>query len=234
VRALACWLVVAGCGRIAFEPIDAAAPCPPTALLCDDFETGDISRWTSRSVGTGASIAVDALAPHRGQFALDATVPASPVSGIPASACLETSQISSGMLAMRAWIYPPTALDNYDAVLLFKNAPSCATTSSQYAIAGGAMGAWNVSEDSSAGLHDHHATVPGPAVDTWTCLELDYAFAPPHIQLYANDAIVLDVTADDPAPAFNAMLAGVTNSTTSGYHVFVDDVVVDRAHVGCN
>ncbi len=213
--------------------IDAPPPaCPAFALLCDDFESGTTAKWGGKQLGMGATVAVDGTHPQSGLFALDGTVPQLPSGGAAATvyANLPAAQ-SSGVLAVREWIYAPQPLIHYDGVVLFYNAAN-----GNYAIAAGDdQSTWVVSEQSSAGLHDHHSTVH--ATDSaWVCVEQDYVFAgaSSKIRLYVDDQVVIDATAADPTPAFTQVQVGVARAASEGFRVFVDDVVVATQHIGCH
>ena len=213
-------VVAAGCGRIGFEPAVAAdgsvsgsglVGCSPAALLCDDFETGDLSKWSAPFVFAGASADVDRVRPHAGAFGLDATVPPSRSNGNAATACVSIQTISSGTLAVREWINAADVLTNFDSMLALSNIPSCIDPDpQQYAqVACDDTQTWDVTEAFGVNAIDHQASTACPAVGTWTCVEIDYVFGPPpRIQLFVNDAKVLDAAPNDPSPTFSAVLVG--------------------------
>jgi hypothetical protein len=237
-------VVVVGCGRIGFDPTgttDASivAGCPSTALLCDDFESGDVSRWTGTSMFTNASLTVDGQRPHGGAFALDATVPTEATSGGLAATCFAFPTIATGTLAFRAWVNFGDAQLEFDSFMALWSLPSCVDPDPvEYVnVACDSNGMWDLTDDNSVpnGPIDHPGTTACPPPGVWSCVELDYNFGPPaRMQLYVNDAIVVDDAPADPTPSFVEAATGITRAIMSGSHVFVDDVVVDRRHIGCN
>jgi hypothetical protein len=69
--------VLAACGRVDFDArTDAPASCPSSALLCDDFETGGLTKWDGTRISVGGSLLVDSSAARAGTWGLDATMPA--------------------------------------------------------------------------------------------------------------------------------------------------------------
>jgi hypothetical protein len=248
VRVLWLWLLSAGllsgCGRLGFGLLESsdAAPsdviaaggiCPPFATFCDDFEAGpgNFDAWSGRNTDTG-SVVIGSSHAHSGRFALEAVAPPATGSGGEDDLYHRFAVQSTGMLAARAWIYSPEPLVNYDEVIYFTNPQT-----SQYAEAGSNdEGHWSVSDFSTAGLFDHGSTAATPALDTWSCVELDYTFAAGaagRVELYIDGALVVFSAAMDPSPAFGSVSVGVTRADKAGYRVFVDDVVIAGQHIGC-
>src|SRR5438270_8096448 len=98
-RAAVVALELAACGRFGFAPtVDGAphdlelaadaTPCMPGALLCDDFETGNLTKWTTAVADPMSTAGVDSVRPHAGLRGLDAMVPPETSSGGIATACL--------------------------------------------------------------------------------------------------------------------------------------------------
>jgi hypothetical protein len=228
-RTLALWLV-AGCGRVAFDPLTdsgaAAASCPSFAQFCDGFESGDLSAWTRSDLSPGGTTVVSPEHVHSGQFALDATMPMQS-NGASASVVHAFPPISSGMIAVREWIYSPVPIINYDSPLnLFD-------VFQHYALVGGANPSWVISENDGSGVTNHFGT-PTPPINTWTCIELDVTFSPPKFELYVDDVLSVLATPADPAPLYREIDVGVARADIAGYRVFVDDVVQADRHIGCN
>jgi hypothetical protein len=236
---------LAGCGRIGFGDVNTgdggsigdARPC--TALLCDDFETGDLSKWSSPTVSMNATAVVNTKRPRGGLFGLEATIPASSSGGGIAAACLAYAPQASGVLAVREWINTPVPLVNFDLVAGVIDQPACQATSPlRYATVGcDFSGMWVSTEFSPVGGQvDHVTTTPCAPIGQWTCIELDYVFGgpPPRIRVFVNDATVIDAAASDPTPSFSAATVGVQRAEAAGYQVFVDDVVIDTKHIGCH
>jgi hypothetical protein len=200
-----------------------------SGLQCDDFESGDLSAWGIHRSESGLTVEVSTLQAHSGAGSVRAFVPALTHSG--ASAYLfraSPTPQSTGVMAARAWIFAPGDITDFSGVLQFRSAAAYAI------LTGDSNKHWTVTELTTTGmLVDHRSTAVTEAA-RWTCVELDYAFAPPHVELYVDDARVLEVAMADPAPAYSEVGIGVTRAPLAGFQVFVDDVVIANAHIGCN
>lgn len=236
MRARALLIVLAGC-RLRFDPIeldDAAPPavagCPAFAIFCDDFETGDLTRWPVR-YAMGSMLAVDGARIHGGTYALDTAVGPNQAEATKSAVVYPIDPQSSGTLAARAWFSTvDAALQYFNSVLMFDNVGEPLHYSGVMA---DDLQHWIVSESSAAGLLDHTAATLASA-DTWTCVELDYDFAPPRVRLYIDDATVLDDVPNDPAPRYHGVEVGIARSVDPGLRVFADDVVIAHQHIGCD
>jgi hypothetical protein len=218
------------CGRIDIDPVSVdAAPSCGTALFCDGFESGDVSRWTETEIDTdhGATLDVtDALA-HSGRFSLDANVPPGPVDGMFSVVVEQVGQRSTGMLAVRLWVYSATSFGDFDGPLLVHDV----SQAHQLLVSGNTSDDWDVSEQ--GGATDHPSVIP-TAAGTWTCLELDYTFgSSPMIELDVDGAVVVTAVAADTSAVFDSVDVGVARSAAPGAEMFIDDVVISLAHVGC-
>jgi hypothetical protein len=252
---LVTWILLAaaalttGCGRIGFNArsgdggaglgdgahsdgvLGDGAPteCLAFAFFCDGFETGDYSRWPAKYVGSGGTLMVQTAIMHTGRYALLGSMPVGSMVGNSANV-IENHAQSTGLLAVRAWVYQPQPLNGFDEVLLVYN-----TTNNHYLlVSGNASSIWDVSESSQAGLHDYTSTTVVP-VDTWLCVELDYTFVAgaPGIDLYVDDTEVLSATGVDTAPSFNDEDLGVAHTDANGSTTIIDDVAFATQHIGC-
>jgi hypothetical protein len=224
--------VVAGCGRIAFDPVGvggdgggSASDCPAFAQFCDGFESGDFSRWSGKDLSPGGTIVASQQRAHSGSFGLAATMPMQS-NGAAAAVLHDFAPISSGVLAVREWINTPVPIIDYDGVL------DIFDVFQHYVLAAGATN-WVVSENSPGGGLQNYFGTPTPPLDTWTCIELDVTFSPRRFELFVDDVRVVDMTPADPAPLYREISVGVARADIAGYSVFVDDVVQADRHIGC-
>src|SRR5262249_58264875 len=98
--------------------IDAAGVCPPFAIFCDDFESGDVSKWSGVHAGiNGIVVVADNARVHGGSWALHGNVPMQPVNGNEGDAYLLEPSPASGVLAIREWVRASASLQNYVGVL---------------------------------------------------------------------------------------------------------------------
>jgi hypothetical protein len=231
--AVAC---VTACGRVRFDGLgdaigDGAATCPPSALVCDDFEAGNLGRWSRTIINPNSTLQLEQQLIHGGASALDANIGPQPGTGGVTDVVYDQPVQTTGVLATRAWIYAPIALTNYEGVMEYADSDAF----NAYALAlCASTGMWGISEGSPAsGFMDHVSTVPCVAA-TWQCVELVYQLsAPRRAQLWVDNVMVVDVTPIDTAPAFTFAGVGASRSDLDGTRVIVDDAVVANQRIGC-
>jgi hypothetical protein len=204
--------------------------CPSFATFCDGFETGDTSRWTRTTVDTGGTLDVQTTTVHSGNYALSTAMASGAMAGNDTVVDLTFAEQTTGMLAVRAWIYQPVELDNYACVIELYN-----TLDGGYVLVGGdPTGDWDVGENSSAGLHNFTSSTT-VAQDQWLCVELDYTFVAgsPAIEVFVDDVSIVDVVGYNPSPGFDLASLGVARTDGPATATFVDDVAFAQQHLGC-
>ncbi|HEY5921719.1 MAG TPA: hypothetical protein VIV11_08610, partial [Kofleriaceae bacterium] len=225
------------CGRIRFDEVsdgalgDAVKPplaCPELSILCDDFETGTTSMWTGTSIDPGATIEVTTEFPHTGRFSLDANVPAIRNGAYATVYYGNPVPQSTGVIAMRSWIYATTLFTRFDEVSGLYN------TATQYFVVGcDDLNHWSATESSDqTGIVDHLTSVPC-APQLWYCVELVYDLSARRASVFVDDAVVVDIAVVDPAPQFTRLETGASRADAAGFRVFVDDVVIANQRIGC-
>jgi hypothetical protein len=205
--------------------------CTGATIFCDGFESGDLSRWSSLYLsGAGTSGQVVTSPVHSGMYAFEGRMPNTGSNGAAAAKLMIPAQ-STGMLVVREWINLAVPLEHFDLVVNIQNA----TQSSYTAVGGNTAGDWVTSEARPAtNAIDHHSTIATPPINTWTCVELVFMFgATPHHQVYVNETLVIDTDAITPNPTFEVVLAGAVRADQLGFDVFIDDVIVSNARIGC-
>jgi len=237
VRSAVALVVLAACGRVGFDLQDGAAadsaaiPCPAFATFCDGFESGDTSHWTAPVTQASGTLTVVTSPVHGGGFALHATMPAGVPSGSEADVLHTLPLTTSGMLAVRQWVYQPQPLIAFDATLLILNSSALHYIN----VNGGDSGAWTVTENSASSGNADHPSANVIPLDTWICVELDVDVRPlGPFTLYIDDVNVLTGNVGDPAPAYDSLHAGVARADSGGSETIVDDVVIAAQHIGCN
>ena len=244
VVALAC-----GCGRIGFgvtgdgaaahdgsgDGVTTAATCPTFATFCDGFESGNLAAWSGSAVSPGATLVVQSSIVHTGHYALEGMVPPSMTSGLAADANEDFPTQSSGIIAVREWVYTTHPLVSYQAVLSLLDVSSAARD--YVDINGAANDTWTATEgDASGGALADDASTIAIAQSTWTCLELDVALGTTlgsTLAVYVADQPVVKAMIVTPSPTYASLTAGLERSDTSGGTVYADDVVLAAQHIGC-
>jgi len=240
MRVLLVVFALAGCGRVGFadgsdgvgggdDGGDVAGPCPSSAVLCDDFESGDISMWSGLTVSLGgASVTASAAQPRNGGFSLDANVPMLG-NGTSANVIRSIPLRTTGVLAARLWILAPTMFTRFDAVVRFWHTPT-----NQYMVVGcDSTNHWTAGENDGVGVIDHVSTVPCGPGPSWHCVEQVYSLDSRRVEVYIDGANVIDEAVADPAPKFSQVDVGAVRADAAGFRVFVDDVVIADQRIGC-
>src|SRR5262249_28306826 len=145
----------------------------------------------------------------------DGTVPAI-ANGSIAAGIQQFPAISTGVLAVRAWLYLPQPLIHFDSVITVFGAPNHYAT-----VDGDDTEHWTVTENGTAGA-DHHSTAIA-VQNSWLCVELDYTFAAPNIKLYLGDVPIIDVAAVDSGAAYTEVRVGMSRADAAGARALADD-----------
>jgi hypothetical protein len=198
--------------------------CPSDALFCEDFETGDTSRWDARNVAGGAAV-VDEQQPHGGRFALHVTV-----TGRNWAYVAKQLHVP-GTLYARFWVKPISVGDDELSLLALSaggdSGPSVRTSGPRIGQAEFPGGTWAIGDVAHV---DTVASETGVALGAWSCVEL-----------VPDDPSPVWV---DGAPAFtrpppitppgSELDVGIVQSFLSGSaEYFLDDVVAASSRVGC-
>lgn len=246
--AVVCGLVLAGCrlnfdalppdgvvddGAVDSPLLDGESPppggCPSFAVFCDDFESGNTSRWDTTVLDGPATLVVSTMRARSGTFALEAQVGPDDQDAGEASLVRAIPPHSTGVLAARLWINLAAPLRYFNLVFDFR-----AQAGEYVTIGGDNNGNWVSTENDGTIAFDHLTTTPTPPLDTWTCVELVYSFTPStRIQFYVNDGIVLDAPSVHDAPSLDEVRIGVTRADMLGFTVYVDDLAVATQRIGC-
>lgn len=233
LRILACLVGLAAC-RIDFDARgDAALPahdaprdvsaitCPPDALVCDDFESGDLAKWSGMQIVDGP-VAIVTAPVHTGAHALSATVVPTGSSGDEAYVYFTLG--AQPFIAARAWFYLPDPLQDSEGVIYFVHAGAedryleVLTDST-----------WQLTKFDGALTASYTAAVPEQA--RWTCLELDWDRVAGTATLIADGTAMTSSAFTD--TTVDRIGIGATRANAGGLRVFVDDAIVATSPIGC-
>jgi hypothetical protein len=246
-------VAIAGCGRIGFDATDrgvtadgepssgdgtvgdtipSAQLCQQTGVFCDDFETGDLSKWTGTSICSSCTVGASKQYVHAGSYALLGDTTGAVSVADTALAYVTFASRTTGMVAVRIWANA-VETDEQNAGVL-ELAAGAGDFSHAVIINMSDDRVWQLAELAGTNEADNESSAPA-SQGTWTCLELDFQFGQPsQLALYVDDAQVLSVSANDTAPAFGALYVGAQRATDSGSIDAIDDVVLASQHVGCD
>lgn len=204
-------------------------PCPTSNLFCDDFETGDTSKWSSSSIKSPATLAVDQTQVWGGLYSLDATAPSS---GGSTNAFLAKSFNNLAPVTLAARMYVRT-LPSQPAFTLFLG---LFVGTNGYSVGVDGSGNWVVSQNQGASP-DVHSSTPVPG-NQWVCLEmvLDFpaaGYPAGHVRVYTDGTKILDfIPATLSFP--NELDVGLVRAPgTAASKAWVDDVALALSPIGC-
>ncbi len=210
-----------------FAGADLAGTCPANATLCEDFESGSLAthNWSVNNLGSGDSVDINMSRPHGGTRSLDC-VGASLGFGHMASIANSLGQPPS--FGIRLWVY---SVGDPGTDSFFVQAY---TATNGVSIGQASDGNWKVTEDLGSTTDDHEGTTAVPT-GKWTCIELVYSQASgQRFQAYADNVLIADFAASATYGAFTDLYVGYARvPPNAATEVFVDDVAVAPARVGC-
>jgi hypothetical protein len=241
---------LAGCGSLLdLEP----PPMPaPSWRFDEDFELGDLSRWTSTSPvqsangtfeiahsgahGSCCAMHVTVSPPGSGyQYALEQWTQATPMA----------PPIDSGTIAVRAYVRA-VALDPDTRELSIAaggSNPTAFTSAGLGRTADGESWGFILSDESTASYPRQSQDVVPDALGAWHCVEYDVAVGEDgHLALYMDGALQIDGDATTRAShGWDGVTLGLGfSSGTAASEVYIDDVSValysdvsPTAHIGC-
>jgi hypothetical protein len=224
-----------GSGDLANADLSSALPdlaiaiCPTGAIFCDDFESDDISHWSSSSIKQDAgSLAVQSMYKAHGTFALSALANGAP--GADKYAELEKDfPPTAPPFALRANVYFPQSLQHFDDVIALYETPSGSTNA--FAIGGDNNGFWVVAENESMAGDFVSDMVPTGA-GQWHCVEL-VIDAAGMVTLYVDNHRLVGPWQRTSAVSYSTLLIGVTRSVDTDFVGYIDDVAIGPSRLYC-
>lgn len=225
------------------EPLTGCAAIPD-ALLCEDFEQGEIdpARW-SISETNGGSLAVEGGAAVSGRFALHLHLESAEAG----HASIRTLPdvvfpVASNHVFGRAWILIESAVPNTHSFLLSTEGPLDGSTARYRLDSNG--GRLN-SRYTHASVEEHggwrkmgrHAET-----DAWICLEWEHDGANNEMRYWFDGELDADMevlASEDPpwsAPAFQRFEIGFhtyQQPAEPSYDIWYDDIVLATERIGC-
>jgi hypothetical protein len=233
-------------------PIDAIAT--PSWTFHDDFELGDLQRWTQTTPNqsTNGSFEIATSGAHAGCCALHASL-SPPGKGFQyaleqwTQAAPVAPPVTSGTIAVRAYVRA-VALDPDTREFSFAEGAANPTA---YTSAGlgrsdkddGTAWGFILSDSSTANYPLQSADLVADAIGGWHCVEYDIAVADAgHLALYMDGAVQIAGDANTSAHiGWDSVTVGLDfSSGVAASEVYVDDVAIalysdtsPTIHIGC-
>lgn len=214
------------------EPMPMPMPDDPTscdddhadAMFCDGFESTLDGRWTSLNEGSGGMLDIVGDPLHRGVGSLGASTTGS---GSVSSYLRKDLGAAPSDLYVRVWAFVPADAVMDDVNLAFVGGGGDA------GLVGMTLGI-----DGANAYHRWYPVAAGAEApfprDQWVCLEAHAG--PGGVELWVDDASArADVAVSMPTSGFGANVGiGIAPRATSPIEVWLDEVVIDDARIGCD
>jgi len=203
--------------------------CPTGSIFCDDFETGNFSKWTSTTVRQDAgSVAVQSAIKAHGTYAMKALGNGAPGADVYAEA-IKSFTPTAPPFALRANVYFPTTLQHFDHVIALYENNSGSTNN--FSIGGDTNGTWVVTENEANAPDEHSDMVPATA-GQWHCVEL-VIDAAGMVTLFVDNHKLIGPWARASAVTYSTLFVGVTRSVDPDYVAYIDDVAIGPSRLYC-
>jgi len=215
---------------------DASDPtCPPASRFCEPFEgaTLDLSRWVPFQHNT--EVMVDGTRPRRGSGSLHIHSLGSMMND-PVRGTIQAPFGGDGQLFVRAWFYTSQTPVQQEFFAAHQNPPGPMDPNLSLYGNNGALSTWNSVAAPTAITPSTTTIMP----NRWVCLEweIDHQ-APQRMNAWVDGVAVPElatVAPTEPNPPISILLAGFEDFDVSAkpvLDVWIDDVVVATAHIGC-
>jgi hypothetical protein len=208
----------------------AVAICPATAIFCDDFETGDFSKWTAHSAKQDAgSTTVQSTIKAHGTYAFKAL--ANGASGTQVYAQAQKSfPPTAPPFALRANVYFPVELGHFNQLIaLYEDALG---STNSFSIGGDNNdNIWEVSENESLAPDRFSDMVPTGA-GQWHCVEL-VIDAAGMVDFYVDGHHLIGPWARASQVSYSMLLVGITRSVSTDLVAYIDDVAIGPSRLYC-
>ena len=203
--------------------------CPAGTIFCDDFETGNFSKWNTATVKQDAgSIGVQSTTKAHGTYAMKALANGSSGNDQYADAEKDFTP-TAPPLAIRANVYFPTTLTHFDHVIaLYENGSS----NNAFAIGGDNNGNWVIAENESL-VPDHTSDMVPTGSGKWYCLELVIDAAGKVTFFVDNHQLIGPFPRATTGISYSSLLVGVVRSVDADYVAYIDDVAVGPSRLYC-
>jgi hypothetical protein len=212
-------------------PPDLAGVCPVGAVICDDFESGNTSKWNTPDIEAPSTITVDKVQAHSPMYSLHGAAPANGSNESRALIAKAFNKAPPMILSVRLWLYAQTTPGRYGLFLgLRKNG----TANLNLGTNQNNMIAMTVNDGNQPDVVSTTALPLGQ----WVCVQLrvDYPTTTPsqgRVRVFLNKATVLDFV-PNPLVSDGIVQVGVVRAPGDDPLVmFEDDVVAAYEDTPC-
>jgi hypothetical protein len=204
--------------------------CPANAIFCDDFESGDVSKWTEHEIhfDGGAQLEVQATVARHGKYALHATATGHDMAGQGRSVVVKTLPGVMPPIAVRANVFAVQPLDHYGVTVEIYD-----SSYHGFAVSGDNQDVWTVTEDQTQnGAVDRHADMVPFNAGAWHCVEIvvdNNGF----VSLFIDNHQLVTPFLRMSAVSYATLQVGIGRTINPTNDVYVDDVAVAPTRLYC-
>jgi hypothetical protein len=204
--------------------------CPPGAIFCDDFETGNTSKWSYTAIKQDAgTVNVQSMTKAHGTYALRVLGNGAPAPGDIYSEVVKIFTPTAPPFALRANVFFPTTLNNFQHVIaLYENDQS---STNEFSLGGDSNGTWAVTEN-EANAPDRHSDMVPTDAGKWHCIEL-VIDAAGMVTFYVDNHLLIGPWQRTSAISYSALYVGVPRSVSADYVAYIDDVAIGPSRLYC-
>jgi hypothetical protein len=204
--------------------------CPGNAIFCDDFESGDVSKWTTQELffDLGAEINVQQAIVRHGQYALHTSATGHDMAGAGHSIVIKGLPNVTPPLAVRANVFAVQPLDHYGvSVELYDD------TTHGFSVSADNQDVWTLTEDqATGGGPDHHTDMVPYDTGSWHCIEI-VIDAAGFVTFYVDNHQLLAPFPRMSTVAYTTLQMGIGRTVNPVNDVYVDDVAVAPTRLYC-
>jgi hypothetical protein len=211
------------------------------AIVCDDFESDALATvWVPNTMG--GTVSVDTVHAHSGRRALHVHVDAVPEGAIAEAFVAESKSLAvtpaPSSSFVRAYFFLPAVVDQPSTLLAFAQGASPWRGLGLAVAPPGALHINSTVMDPATGTD----LDPGPPIGSWFCVELDLSFSQPQeVRVWLGDEEYTSfnrLQPTEPSPGWEFVNLGLLffypTTSVPALDMWIDDVVIDDKHIGCN
>jgi hypothetical protein len=198
--------------------------CPGTLAFCDNFENGNLDRWTIASNGAPDPV-VETTRAYRGSRSAHFAVSGQGPAGYP-DAALTTAALASP-LYIRLFVYVPVAVQTSDLFWLNDNNGSfCAVR----------LDGNTLLLNSNDARFPAVASTVKPRHDGWSCVEMFYDDGNHEIRVWLDDTEIsaLHATGWTGSGLDQLAVRASTESPGPDVDLWYDEIAMDTQRIGCS
>jgi hypothetical protein len=203
--------------------------CPAGAIFCDDFESGDTSKWDVINIkkDLGSQLGVQSARVYHGTHALESV--GSGASGADNFVAVEKRfPPTSPPFAIRGMFFSAQNPHGYTLVMTVFDDSGFGVS-----FGGDNDTTWVITEERAGGTDDHHSDMATADAGRWHCLEI-VVDAAGNVTGYVDEHPLIGPFARvTPTQQYTTFIVGISRTVVANVDVFFDDVAMGPSRLYC-